>query len=91
MNPALIDILVEIGKLVISAIGEAVKENEQWILISKSAYAIIAVGKNDECVQFGTQKTPEVGSLGLFYSVWARWLVPLADYRYLSPSSHLQM
>ena len=29
MNPALIDILVEIGKLVISAIGEAVKENEQ--------------------------------------------------------------
>jgi len=35
-------------------------------------------------------KTPEVGSLGFSYSVWARWLKPLADYRYLSPSSHLQ-
>ena len=28
MNPVLIDILVEIGKLVVAAIGEAVKENE---------------------------------------------------------------
>lgn len=28
-----------------------------------------------------TQKAPEVGSLGLFYSVLARWLIPLADYR----------
>ena len=28
MNSALIDVLVEIGKLVIVAIGEAVKENE---------------------------------------------------------------
>lgn len=28
MNSALIDVLVEIGKLVLVAIGEAVKENE---------------------------------------------------------------
>ena len=45
MNPMLIDILVEIGKLFITAIGEVAKENEQWILISVFAYAIMPIGK----------------------------------------------
>lgn len=39
-------------------------------------YAIMPVGKKDESVHGGTQKAPEVATLGLFYSVVARGLRP---------------
>ena len=40
------------------------------------AYAIICLGKNDERCSQGTQKPHEVATRGVFYSVWARWLMP---------------
>lgn len=44
-------------------------------------YAIMPIGKNDASVHDGTQKAPEVATLGLFYSVFDRWLKPKAYYQ----------
>ena len=51
----------------------------------------MSVGKDDESVHEGTRKPPEVATPGVFYSVLVGWLMPQADYRLLSLSSHLQM
>ena len=37
--------------------------------------------QNDESVHDDTQKTPELQSLGFFYSVLGGWLIPKADYQ----------
>ena len=46
--------------------------------------------QKDESVQL-THKNPRAATLGFFIPFLERWLVPLADYRLLSLSSHLHM
>lgn len=51
------------------------------ILQSKSAYAIMPIGKNDRSAHAAQRKAPEVATPGLFYSVLGRWLKPKAGYQ----------
>lgn len=52
-------------------------KNTLSILQRKIAYDIMPIGKMIRCVHGNTAKTPELRTLGFFYSVWAGWLIPL--------------
>lgn len=54
---------------------DIIKEFWEYLILA-GAYDILCLGKNDESAHKWHAKIPGAGTLGIFYSVWTRWLKP---------------